>query len=387
MKSKFTKILSLLMMLVLVLATVGCGNEEENNASTTSSTKETKAADVATKAEEEPEMTVAERAKDLIKARNIRVVIGSSSTGGDTYQSSSLVATKLEEVLGKKVKVDATGASAAFDALEKSSDGSTIMIFHDQAYLGYLYGKDGYMDIFREWQVGPSTLINPGNAFAVAKDSKFNTAEDIINACGNGEQVRVAIQPGGVSEIGYSALKNAVKVLYPGMEENLVAVNSGSQSEKNQAMWDGLADCINASVQGNTQFTLLDESDPTAMKFVWLTAGEETVKQANEAGYDGVSRDELLQYVYPNVSVAQDESSSFTFDKEFVILYNKDMSQDIVDLFDDALAEVFADEAFIQSAKDAFFIPNFRSSAESEEHFLTKMGAYKGILEDIGATK
>ncbi len=64
--------------------------------------------------------------------------------------------------------------------------------------------------------------------------------EDILIAAANGERVRVAIQPGGVSEIGFSAMKNAAAVRKPGSAENIVAVNTSSQAYKNQAMWDGL---------------------------------------------------------------------------------------------------------------------------------------------------
>ena len=89
-------------------------------------------------------------AEKLIKG-NLRIVIGSKSTGGDTYQNSSIVAKELAKKLDINVKVDAVGASAAFKTLSRISDGSTIMIFHDQSYLGYLYGVKGYADIFKKY--------------------------------------------------------------------------------------------------------------------------------------------------------------------------------------------------------------------------------------------
>jgi len=52
-------------------------------------------------------------AEKLIKG-NLRVVIGSKSTGGDTYQNSSIVAEALAKKLDINVKVDAVGATAAF---------------------------------------------------------------------------------------------------------------------------------------------------------------------------------------------------------------------------------------------------------------------------------
>lgn len=128
-------------------------------------------------------------------------------------KTSAIVADALAQKLGINVKVDAVGGSTAFKALDRAGvRGNTIMIFHDQAYLGYLYGKKGYFDIFDKYIIGPTIAINPGNAYLVAKNSKFNTIEDIINACVNGEKVRVSIQPGGTSEIGYTAIKNAISL-------------------------------------------------------------------------------------------------------------------------------------------------------------------------------
>jgi hypothetical protein len=64
-------------------------------------------------------------AQKLIKG-NVRVVIGSKSTGGDTYQNTSIVAAELVKKLDVNVKVDAVGATAAFKALERISNGNTI---------------------------------------------------------------------------------------------------------------------------------------------------------------------------------------------------------------------------------------------------------------------
>lgn len=80
---------------------------------------------------------------------NIRIVIGSSSTGGDTYQATSLIADALSDKLDANFKVDAVGVSAAYRALDRARNGRTFMVFHDQSYLGYLYGQRGYDDIFK----------------------------------------------------------------------------------------------------------------------------------------------------------------------------------------------------------------------------------------------
>lgn len=315
--------------------------------------------------------------------RNLRLVIGSKSTGGDTYQNSAIVADALAEKLGINVKVDAVGATAAFNTLKRVSNGSTIMIFHDQSYLGYLYGSAGYENPFEQYKIGPTVAINPGNAYLVAKDSPYQDMDSLMKACADGTDIRVAIQPGGVSEIGYSAMKNAIKIQYPGKEGCLVAVNRGSQSDKDQALFDDLADVINGSVQANEQYSRLPADDQKAMSFVWLTARNQTLEQANPEGLGETSREDLLSYAEPNVAVTQDGTKNFTFDKEFFFLFNKDMDPALVEELDQALTEIFAEGAIQETQKKAFFIPNFMPSAEAEAYLQDKMNQYQEIIKAL----
>lgn len=321
-------------------------------------------------------------AQDL--PRNIRLVIGSTSTGGDTYQNSAIVADALSEKLGVNIKVDAVGASEAFKALGRDSRGTTMMIFHDQSYLGNLYGVTGYDNPFENYIVGPTVAINPGNAYLVPKDSPYQSMEDILAAAENGERVRVAIQPGGVSEIGFSAMKNAARLRSPGSEENIVAVNTGSQSDKNQAMWDDLADVINGSIQANEQFTQLPEDDQKAMRFVWVTARPETLEEAPAEGMGNTSRDQLLQYAAPETSVpVNEEGENFTFDKEFFFLFNQETPQEIIDAVDTALAEIFEEGEIQERQKASFFIPNYLPREEAEQHLQEKRSTYEQVISEI----
>ncbi|WP_404420562.1 hypothetical protein [Thalassospira australica] len=314
---------------------------------------------------------------------NIRMVIGSKSTGGDTYQNSAIIAEALSEKLDINVKVDAVGSSEAFKALERDSRGTTIMIFHDQSYLANLYGVRGYDDIFEKYVVGPTVAINPGNAYLVAKNSPMQSMEDVIAAATAGQRVRVAIQAGGVSEIGFSALKNAVKIQHPGAEENIVPVNTGSQADKNQLLFDGQADVINGSVQANEQFTQLPEDDQKAMRFIWLTAREETIAQANPEGMGDTTRDELLAFTTPNVSVTFDGEKDFTFDKEFFLLFNKDMDPEQIATIDNTLKEIFDAGEIQEKQKASFFIPDYKPQAEASAYLKEKRDEYRQVIQSI----
>ena len=316
-------------------------------------------------------------------ADNLRVVIGSKSTGGDTYQNSAIVAEALAQKLGINAKVDATGVSAAYNILNRTSDGSVIMIFHDQAYLGHLYGKKGYENPFDAYKIGPTIAINPGNAFLAPKKSPYNSIAELIDAACQDKRIRVAIQPGGVSEIGYSGLKNAVKLKCPGKEGNMAPVNTGSQSDKNQLLFDGQADLINGSVQANEQFTRLPADDQKAMKFLWLTARTATLEQANPEGMGGTTREQLMEFATPKAVVPQDDSGNFVFDKEFFFLYNKDMDASIVAQIDKALTEIFAEGKIQEKQKKSFFIPDFKPSAEAEAYLKEKAARIDKLLKSI----
>jgi len=314
---------------------------------------------------------------------NLRVVIGSNATSGDTYQISAIVTEALGKKLGVDAKVDAVGPSPAFKALARVTDGTTIMIFHDQSYLGYLYGIKGYDDIFADYTVGPTLAINPGNAYLVPKKSPYKTLEDAIVAAGKGTKVRVAIQPGGVSEIGFSALKNAVKLRFPGQEGNMAAVNTGSQADKDQLLFDGQADIINGSVQANEQYTRLPADDQKAMRFIWLTASHKAIAGANAEGFGKTSRDELLKFVEPTVNVTQDGKKNFVFDKDFFILYNKNMKPELVAYFDKALQEIYAEGKIVTAEKAAFFTPNFLPAAKAQAYLKAKAADYGTIIKAI----
>ncbi|MTI18036.1 ABC transporter substrate-binding protein [Rhodobacteraceae bacterium RKSG542] len=324
-------------------------------------------------------------ASDAPISGNLRIVIGSNSTGGDTYQNAAIIAAHLGEKLDMNVRVDAVGAVAGFRALkQQGKTGATIMFNHDQSYLGNLYGVKGYDDIFAEYKIGPTISINPGNAYLVPKDSPYKTVDDIIEAAGKGERVRVSVERGSASNIGFSALENAVKMKYPGAEKNLALINTGSQSDKNQALFDGQADVIHGSIQGNEQFTRLPADDQKAMRFIWITAKGETIEQMPEEGLGETTRDMMLQWTDPVTSVPQSaDGDLFNFDKMFYFMYNKDIDPKIVAYFDEAMTEIFEEGKIQSDFKRSFFIPSFRASPEAEKFLVNKKDDYAEILSAI----
>ena len=315
---------------------------------------------------------------------DIRIVVGSTSTGGDTYQSATIVAKELEKKLGVKITVDAAGVTKSFATIDKTgADGKTLMFFHDSAYLPYLYGVKGLKDIFTNYRIGPLVAINPGNAYLVPKSTPYSSIHDVIEACGRGTKVRVAIQPGGTSEIGYTALKHAIKAKYPGQEDNLVRVVSGSQKEKDKALFAGEADMINGSIQASEKYATLPVYDRKAMRFVWLTSRAKIMEKANPEGYGKITRKELLQSVEPYTWIPYDKKSNFTFDKEFFFIYNNAISDEIVAYLDNALMEIYSEGKIQEEQKKSFFIPNYMPSKKAAGYLKDKRDYMASIIKGL----
>ena len=77
-----------------------------------------------------------------LKGQNVRVVIGSTSTSGDSYMIADLVTRYLSAEMGFNGKVDAIGNAAALDEIANAKgDGKTVMMFHDMTFLSVLFGS------------------------------------------------------------------------------------------------------------------------------------------------------------------------------------------------------------------------------------------------------
>ncbi len=315
---------------------------------------------------------------------DIRIVITASLTG-DTFQSSSIVTKALEEKLGVKITIDSPGVAEAFAALEESgADGKTLMIGNDQAYLGFLYGVKDRKDLFGNYRIGPLLAINPGIAYLVPKSTPYASIHDVIDACGAGTQVRMGVTPGTVSEIGYTALKHAIKAKYPGREGNLIRVFAAqAQKTKNKALFEGKADLISGSVQVNEKFTKLPVYDRQGMRFVWLTSRAEMMQHANPQGFGKTSRDELMRYMEPYIWIPYDRKTNFTFDKEYFFVYNKNISNEIVNYLDKVLKEIFTEGKIQEVQKESFFIPNFKPSAEAATYLKKKRDFMTTIIKGL----
>ena len=96
-----------------------------------------------------------------------------------------------------------------------------------------------------------------------------------------------------------------------------------------------------------------------------------------------MTRDMMLEYAAPKTSVPFDETKDFVFDKEFFLIYNKDMDAGQMDAIDAALAEIYAKGEIQKRQTEAFFTPDLRTRAESTANMKEKNYAYAGIISTL----
>ncbi|SFP72339.1 tripartite tricarboxylate transporter substrate-binding protein [Salibacterium halotolerans] len=308
-----------------------------------------------------------EAALDLSR---MRVVIGSTSTGGDTYQNAEAVSRYAEDILNTNMQVDAVGGVQAFDALSSASnDGSTVMFFHDMAYLGVEYGSFDQSNKLENYTIGPMVSTNPGNAFLASADAPYDSMAESAEwlSSNPNEEITVAIQAGGVSEIVFNGYYLWVQEEYGEEVSNRIkAYVTGSQQDKDQALWDDNADIIHGSIGANNQYTKDGVEDQVKMKFLGITAGERV------EGFD------IPTLAEQGITVGGEE---FTFDKEFFFLLPKDVNENVVTALDNAVSQVVENEDYQSDLNNNAYTPNYMPSDEAEEYLLDKRETMRSIIE------
>lgn len=350
------KMISLILIIVLTLSMVACAKPADKTSDTS----------VDTPSAETP---VVEDTK--VAVDRIRVLIGSSSTGGDSYQNADIISRFLATELGANTKVDAIDIKQAFDELGKAkSDGSTILVFHDQSYLGVEYGSINSKHALDSWKIGPTLAINPGDAFLTKHDAPYNTLVEAAEWLkeNTDETLTISIQAGGVSQVGFDAFYNWVSEEYDASVLDRVKVYvTGSQGDKNQSLWDGNADIINGSVIGNEEYTKDGVDSLIKMKFIALTGKE------RQEGIDAPT------FAEQGITV---DGKPFSFDKEFFVLFPKDIDSTFEAKFNKAVENIVNAGEYEKELINQKFVLNYRPASEAEKHILEKRDLMKKIIEN-----
>jgi len=309
-----------------------------------------------------------EKQAPTFKGQNVRVVIGSTATGGDSYLIAETVSRYLGPALGANLKVDAVGAARALDAMQTSkADGNTIMMFHDMTYLGISFGA--YDDIYalENMTVGPRIAQNPGSAWGASKNAPYDSLAQVPEYLKNNPNavVRMACEAGGVSHISFIVYWQWVMDTYGAdIADRIRVVIGGSTGDKLQMLWDGNADIIFADYTSLLQYT--QTNDPRlAMKFVGLLDN-----------IDGVS---ATSYADQGITL---DGKEFRFSKDFLIYLPKNFPADLVAELDEAMKKVNADPNLIADLAKMTYRPGkYLTAQESKEFIFAKRDSLQSLID------
>lgn len=268
-----------------------------------------------------------------LKGKRVRVVIGSTSTGGDSYMIADMVTRYLGEEMGFNGKVDPVGNAAALDAISTAKgDGTTIMMFHDMTFTSVLFGAVGPEYALENLTVGPRIGVNPGGCFAANAGVPYNSLHEAADWLSQNpsEVVRVNIEAGSASHLCFVVWYMWVKDTYgEEVAGRIKAVVGGTTDEKKQRLWDGNTDIIYADYSSCVEFTKEGVDPQLAMK-IFDTSGK-------------VEGTDLI-------SMAEDDiifqGENFSFNKDFFMIFPKDMDENIVNELAAAMQKVTENPEF-----------------------------------------
>lgn len=301
-------------------------------------------------------------------SKNVRVVIGSTSTTGDSYMIADVATRYLAKALKANMKVDAVGAGPAFEAISTGKpDGTTAMMFHDMTYLGISFGAFDKKYALENMVVGPRVGVNPGACFAAIATAPYENMKEMAEylKANPDKKVRVAVEAGGVSHIGFISYYEWVVETYgQDVADRINVVVGGSTAEKSQMLWDGNTDVIFADYSSLLQYTEAGVKDQLRMKFVGLL--------------DKIDGTDIPTFSEMGVTL---NGEPFSFSKEFVLYLPKGTPQAFVDQLDKAALEISKDQEFIDAMAKLTYKVDYMSSSDTLKHLTEKRDSLDALIK------
>ncbi|MFA9465623.1 MAG: hypothetical protein ACERKN_15165 [Velocimicrobium sp.] len=354
----------------ILVSMTGCTfGGESSTSSTTTDTTDTSAESTST---EQTDATAVEAGTSSLKGQNVRVVIGSTSTSGDSYMIADLVTRYLGEEMGFNGKVDAIGNAAALDEIANSKgDGKTVMMFHDMTFLSVLFGSVDEKYSLENMTVGPRIGQNPGGCFGAAAEENWNDLHDITQYLVDNptETVSFNIESGGTSHLSFAAYYLYVKDTYgEDVSSRIKAIIGGTTAEKLQRLWDRNTDVIYGDTSSFIQYTQ-DGVDNQLKMTMFGSGGEVNGIDINSMATDGV--------VF--------EGKPFEFAKDFAMYFPVDMDEAVLAEYEAAMQRVTENPNFQADMAALFY--NTLSADEvtaeaSKEYIYSKRDICKSLIEE-----
>ena len=305
-----------------------------------------------------------------LKGKSIRVVIGSTSVSGDTYLTADLLCRMINKKYGSKLKVDAIGAGRALQEIVKAKNENTIMMFHDMTYFGVLFGAyDESKYKLENMTVGGSYGYNPGDCFAASASAPYKTIKEMGEWMSKNptKQVKLAVEAGGVSQIGFDAIYMWLKETYGDKTAgNLKAYVTGSTQAKLQALWDGNCQGIYAPASVVEEYTKDGVKKQLKVNIIGLMADKRL------DGHDWPTFKE--QGITLN-------GKPFSFTKEYFVFYGKKVPSEFVSAMNAAMKEVCNSSEYKTAIEKLGYKAQYKSSSEADTYIKQKRETYREIIK------
>lgn len=359
MRKMWRKLLTVGTIMTMLVSMTGCsvgGGSTETKGNASETANETPAAGAGTSS---------------LKGQNVRVVIGSTSTSGDSYMIADIVTRYLSAEMGFNGKVDAIGNASALDEIANAAgDGKTVMMFHDMTYLSVLFGSVDEKYALENMTVGPRIGQNPGGCFGAAAEDNWNNLSDVTQYLIDNPDKTVSynIESGATSHLCFVAYYLHVKETYgEEVAGRIKAIVGGTTAEKLQRLWDRNADVIYGDTSSFAQYTEEGVEDQLKMT-MFGSCGEVNGIEIDSMATDGVTF----------------EGEAFEFAKDFAMYFPKDMDETVLAEYEAAMQRVTENPDFQADMAALFY--NTLSAEEvkvdaSESYIFEKRGICESLIQ------
>lgn len=338
MKKTLKKVVAMALATAMAVSLTACGGSKQ------AASSDTKAADNGAAATEAAAAQNTGDGASSLKGQNVRVVIGSTSTSGDSYMIADLVTRYLSKEMGFNGKVDAIGNAAALDEMKNAKgDGKTVMMFHDMTFLSVLFGSVDEMYSLENMTVGSRIGQNPGACFGAAAENNWNNLSDVTKYLQDNPDatVSVNIESGATSHLAFVAYYLYVKETYgEEVSGRIKAIVGGTTAEKLQRLWDRNADVIYGDTSAFAQYTAEGVEDQLKMT-MFGSCGEVTGVEIDSMAKDGVTF----------------QGKPFEFAKDFCMYFPKDMDAAVLAEYEAAMKKVTENPDFQADMAKLFYNP------------------------------
>jgi tripartite-type tricarboxylate transporter receptor subunit TctC len=276
--------------------------------------------------------------------------------GGDTDIFGRVVATGVQEVLGKPVVVvnitGAGGTVAAREVRDSNADGYTILWMQPNLLLNKITGIADFS--FEAFEGIATSISTKTTVLVTGENSRFNNMEDLKKEMlSNPGGVKFATQVGGYTHLTALAIENAV----------------GSKFKKLDV--GGNTDQVAALLGGHVDLMTMEYG----IGKDYIESGKVKVlaNLANE-------RSSMI----PHVPTAHEQGINLGlgFEKVFFTLFPKGTPKEIIEKFNDAVSKGIVSEKAKADLAKFYATPDYRN-AEDSYLFLESQMKYYESMQDL----